>query len=227
MNIARIASRTVVYADSGTRTEHVIVIGKEQGFLPLPVRIGVEEGTGIGTMTTAWEPTPAELEALQAGARIYVQLLGQGGHPPIIVFVGSVPSEDSPVEVEPPGPYAPTTLIDRVLLNAARHGLRSYQNGNSAPDLAKAIADKIDQRVGPEGDKLEISKVQDHRVRAAAEQLCRYGGRPAIDPIYWAIEALAALNDDLCRAKSRESVRENIGKVEAALEAIRQVSGAA
>ena len=31
------------------------------------------------------------------------------------------------------------------LLIAASHALRSYQHGNSAPDLAKEIADKIDE----------------------------------------------------------------------------------
>lgn len=154
MNIARIKPRHVVYPDAGgARTEHVVVIGKEQGFLPLPVRIGIDDATGSPTLTTAWEPTPAELEALQAGANIHVQLLGVSrGHPPIIVFVGPEPSDDSPVEVEPPSPYAPTSPIDRVLLLSALNALRSYQNGNSAPELAAAVADKIDLRLGPDGD---------------------------------------------------------------------------
>lgn len=30
------------------------------------------------------------------------------------------------------------------LLSAAKHALRSYQNGNSAPDLAKEVADEIE-----------------------------------------------------------------------------------
>jgi hypothetical protein len=41
-------------------------------------------------MVTAWKPTPAELEALNAGASVHVRILGQIP-PPMNVMVGPVP----------------------------------------------------------------------------------------------------------------------------------------
>jgi hypothetical protein len=35
------------------------------------------------------------------------------------------------------------------LLDAASHALRSYEHGNSSPELAKEIADAIDLEIGP------------------------------------------------------------------------------
>ena len=64
------------------------VIGKSQGYLGLPLRDG--EIGGVPTMTSSWQPTPAELAALAEGAPIYVTLHGQG-HPPIMVSIGPVP----------------------------------------------------------------------------------------------------------------------------------------
>ena len=39
-----------------------------------------------GVMISAWEPTPKELEALNAGAPIYLQVVGTA-HPPVNVWV--------------------------------------------------------------------------------------------------------------------------------------------
>lgn len=78
-----------------------VVIGQSQGYLGLPVLIGFTED-GVPTMTTAWEPTPAELAALNAGATVRVQLLGIA-HPPIIVIVGEAPADDPD-----PAPKDPT-----------------------------------------------------------------------------------------------------------------------
>ncbi len=63
------------------------VLGKSQGYLGLPVRDGTHDDGPC--MTTAWEPTPGEIEALQAGAKIKITILGNV-HPPIIVSVGEV-----------------------------------------------------------------------------------------------------------------------------------------
>lgn len=63
-------------------------IGKSQGYLGLPLRDEVIDG--IPTMTSSWQPTPAELQRLLAGAPIYVTLLGQA-HPPIMLNVGQMP----------------------------------------------------------------------------------------------------------------------------------------
>ena len=70
------------------------VIGKAQRYLGLPLRddVTIDPTTGqtVATLTSAWEPTPAELVALQAGAKILVTLYG-AAHPPIMLTVGEVP----------------------------------------------------------------------------------------------------------------------------------------
>lgn len=64
------------------------VIGKSQGYKGLPVR--QDDFDGVPGLTTAWEPTPAEIAALQSGAKIHVSILGTS-HPPMIVSVGKTP----------------------------------------------------------------------------------------------------------------------------------------
>lgn len=70
------------------------VIGKAQGYLGLPLRLETRDcpvsGPGTPTMVTAWLPTPAELEALNAGAAVNVYIDGTS-HPPIMVMTGPVP----------------------------------------------------------------------------------------------------------------------------------------
>lgn len=63
-------------------------IGKSQGYLGLPLRDEVIDG--VPRMTSSWQPSPAELQALVDGAPIYVTLLGSA-HPPILVHVGPTP----------------------------------------------------------------------------------------------------------------------------------------
>jgi hypothetical protein len=43
---------------------------------------------GSPAMISAWEPTPKELEALNAGAPVYLQIIGSA-HPPVMVWVQS------------------------------------------------------------------------------------------------------------------------------------------
>lgn len=72
------------------------VVGKSQGYIGLPIRDeqrdAVSEGeiAIVNTMTTAWEPTPDELAAIAAGAKIEITIMGNA-HPPINVGVGPVP----------------------------------------------------------------------------------------------------------------------------------------
>lgn len=65
-------------------------LGKSQGYLGLPIRDekrkDVATGQATNTMTSSWEPTPAELERIKAGKPIYVSIFGTG-HPPIMVYV--------------------------------------------------------------------------------------------------------------------------------------------
>ncbi len=65
-------------------------IGKSQGYKGLPIR-DFQYADGTPAMTTSWQPTPAELAALAAGAPIYVTLLGSA-HPPILLEVGAPPA---------------------------------------------------------------------------------------------------------------------------------------
>jgi len=70
------------------------VLGKQQGYMGLPVRdepinctVG---GADTPSMVTAWLPTPKDLEKLNAGAAVHVRILGTA-HPPMMVDVGEVP----------------------------------------------------------------------------------------------------------------------------------------
>lgn len=76
------------------------VLGKSQGYMGLPVRHErvncTVNGPDTPAMSTAWIPTPKELEALIAGAPVHVRLLGTGPHPPIMVSVGDVPTDGEP-----------------------------------------------------------------------------------------------------------------------------------
>lgn len=70
------------------------VLGKRQGYLGLPVRDVIISHTVNGprtpAMETAWLPTPAEIEAIAAGAPIILRILGTG-HPPVMMEVGEAP----------------------------------------------------------------------------------------------------------------------------------------
>ena len=49
----------------------------------LPIR---DEVSGdMPCMISAWEPTPAELAALNAGGKVYLRVVGTG-HPPVMVY---------------------------------------------------------------------------------------------------------------------------------------------
>lgn len=72
-------------------------IGKSQGFLGLLLRdIEIDcpvYGPNTPAMVTAWEPTPDELAALNAGAKIHVCIYGTT-HPPINLSVGEEPEKN-------------------------------------------------------------------------------------------------------------------------------------
>ncbi len=70
------------------------VIGKSQGFFGLPVRDELIServlGNNIPCMTTAWEPTPEELQRLNNGAKVTLKIIGVN-HPPVLIEVGPCP----------------------------------------------------------------------------------------------------------------------------------------
>ena len=49
----------------------------------LPIRISMSEGHPI--MESAWEPTPAELAALNNGGKVYLRVVGSS-HPPVMLY---------------------------------------------------------------------------------------------------------------------------------------------
>lgn len=75
---------------------HTHVLGEAQGYHPLYVKCekAVDEVSKNETwrQTTAWTPTPRELELLNAGCSIQVVILADR-HPPIKVQVGPCPDE--------------------------------------------------------------------------------------------------------------------------------------
>ncbi len=60
----------------------------------LPIRDEMHS-PGLPRMVSAWIPTPGELAALQAGAPIYLHVIG-ATHPPVWVGVGLPPAEQAP-----------------------------------------------------------------------------------------------------------------------------------
>jgi len=77
----------VAHIEGATR-----LLGLSQGYEGLPVKDGIIECADqrLPVMTTAWTPTPAELDALNKGASIYVSIIGNN-HPPILVGTGPLP----------------------------------------------------------------------------------------------------------------------------------------
>jgi hypothetical protein len=57
----------------------------------LPIREG--EVAGLPAMTSAWFPTPDEIDRLISGAPVYLHIIGCI-HPPVAIEVGEVPSDD-------------------------------------------------------------------------------------------------------------------------------------
>lgn len=70
------------------------VIGKSQGYIGLPLRDETinctVRGPATPCMVTAWEPTPAEIERIRAGAPVLLRVLGTA-HPPVMIEVGEAP----------------------------------------------------------------------------------------------------------------------------------------
>lgn len=72
------------------------VLGAPPGWTPdssgacvgLPVRF--EMNGDVPCMVSAWEPTPEEIAAIAAGAKIYLRVLGNS-HPPVMIFTGEKP----------------------------------------------------------------------------------------------------------------------------------------
>ncbi|PZQ86021.1 MAG: hypothetical protein DI549_00635 [Ancylobacter novellus] len=70
------------------------VLGKSQGYIGLPLRDELinctVDGPSTPSMLTAWEPTPAEIARINAGAPVLLRVLGSA-HPPVMIEVGDAP----------------------------------------------------------------------------------------------------------------------------------------
>lgn len=72
------------------------VLGAPKGWTPetsgpccgLPIRD--EQNGDMPCMVSAWEPTPDELAAIAAGAKIMLRIVGVG-HPPVCLYTGEIP----------------------------------------------------------------------------------------------------------------------------------------
>jgi hypothetical protein len=71
---------------------NVVLAEDQPEYHKLPARVTLHS-CGHYTFTTAWEPTPDELERLNKGAHVELCILGNA-HPPIMVNVGEVPTDD-------------------------------------------------------------------------------------------------------------------------------------
>lgn len=96
------------HIDGATR-----VLGKAQGYIGLPVldeqTFDKTNGQTVPSMTTAWFPTPAEIEAINVGDAIYVRIFGNQ-HPPIMLWAG----EAMPHVVQSSDYFTACTLLHNV-----------------------------------------------------------------------------------------------------------------
>lgn len=69
-------------------------LGLEQGYEGLPLRdesmYDPVSKCAVPVMVSSWEPTPADLAALNAGAPLHLHIVGTA-HPPIMLAVGPTP----------------------------------------------------------------------------------------------------------------------------------------
>jgi hypothetical protein len=52
---------------------------------PCDIAVGDGEIARVNAMVSAWEPTPQELKALNAGGKVYLRVLGER-HPPVALW---------------------------------------------------------------------------------------------------------------------------------------------
>lgn len=64
--------------------------GETRYFAPSRDYKGLSIRDTDGIMSSAWEPTPDELQRLNAGATIYLHIMGTQ-HPPVALEVGEIP----------------------------------------------------------------------------------------------------------------------------------------
>lgn len=76
------------------------VLGAPAGWTPetsgpccgLPIRDEINSDQNV--MISAWEPTPSEIAALVAGAKVMLRVAGTG-HPPVMLWTGEPPATNT------------------------------------------------------------------------------------------------------------------------------------
>ena len=129
-------------------------IGKSQGYLGLPLRdelltcsVG---GPDTPAMVSAWEPTPAELAQLQAGASVHLRVLGMA-HPPVLLYVGPVPGAPASQGSDAEADTGTLTKLSDLIAMAERSAVRLEAAGDAAAvasmrgliDFALGVADVL------------------------------------------------------------------------------------
>jgi hypothetical protein len=117
------------------------IIGREQGFKGLAVHFTTIFDTGIQQecpcLQTAWTPGAKDLEALNAGGNIIVQLLATQ-HPPIAVYTG-----EPPEGATMPGLTYDADLIQRCVRKLGDHARLTTKRGLDArADLVRVILEE-------------------------------------------------------------------------------------
>ena len=82
--------------------------------MPLPVCV-CRDSEDLPLIISCWEPTPEEWDALRKQGRIYIAIVSEEYHPPLIVFPGNpfdADSEPTPVDINAyqPNPTNPLPL---------------------------------------------------------------------------------------------------------------------
>ena len=77
--------------------------------MPLPVCV-CRDSEDLPLIISCWEPTPEEWNALRKQGRIYIAIVSEEYHPPLIVFPGNpfdADSEPTPVDINAYQPINP------------------------------------------------------------------------------------------------------------------------
>ncbi len=97
--------------------------------MPLPVCV-CRDSEDLPLIISCWEPTPEEWDALRKQGHIYIAIVSEEYHPPLIVFPGNpfdADSEPTPVDVVAYQPPHQSTRqpIQPIILD--EHGVRHFK----------------------------------------------------------------------------------------------------
>lgn len=116
---------------------------------PLPV-CTCRTADGMPLVISCWEPTPEEWDVLRKQGHIFVAIVSEDSHPPLIVFPNNpFNQEEEPSSPQPTKhPIQPTELIDNILRFKENKIVRYLldNGGISMNDLARLPFDQDDRQ---------------------------------------------------------------------------------